>query len=178
MKRFKFRLTKVLDYRARICDEKRQELVRANFERDQAIEHLEKLRSELRELKYFDSGTESAIESAATSPHRMPGVASGPVLSVHQFVMVGNYAVRLEKEIEKQLEVVAEASEVAEKAREVYVEASKDVKALETLKEKRLQDYNEAVSKHEEQMLDEMTVQRFKRRDGALEKEDSIEVEE
>lgn len=170
MKRFKFRLAKVLDYRARICDEKRQELVRANFERDQAIDHLEKLRSELKGLCYLDSGTESAPG--------IPGMLSGPVVSVQQFVMVGNYAVRLEKEIEKQLEVVAEATEVAEKAREVYVEASKDVKALETLKEKRLQDFNEAVRKHDEQMLDELTVQRFKRRDGSPELEDSIDVEE
>jgi flagellar FliJ protein len=154
MKRFKFRLQKVLDYRARICEEKRQELGRKNFERDQAIEHLENLRNSLRGLRYVEGGTESAS---------MPGVASGPVVSVHQFIMVGNYATRLEKEIEQQMVVVEEASEAAEKARLIYVEASKDVKALDTLKEKKLSDYNEERLKSEEQFLDEMTVQRFKR---------------
>lgn len=157
MKRFKFRLQKVLDYRSRICEEKRQELGRKNFERDQAIEHLEHLRNSLRELRYVESGTESA------SPSVVPGVASGPVVSVHQFIMVGNYATRLEKEIEQQMVVVEEASEAAEHARLVYVEASKDVKALDTLKEKKLIDYNEERLKHDEQFLDEMTVQRFKR---------------
>lgn len=156
MKRFKFRLQKVLDYRSRICEEKRQELGRKNFERDQAIEHLNHLRSTLRELRYVESGTERA------SPV-VPGVATGPVVSVHQFIMVGNYATRLEKEIEQQMVVVEEASEAAEKARQVYVEATKDVKALDTLKEKKLSDYNEERLKHDEQFLDEMTVQRFKR---------------
>lgn len=156
MKRFKFRLQKVLDYRSRICEEKRQELGRKNFERDQAIEHLENLRSSLRELRYVEGGTESA-------PASIPGVASGPVVSVHQFIMVGNYATRLEKEIERQMVVVEEASEAAEQARQRYVEASKDVKALDTLKEKKLSDYNEERLKHDEQSLDEMTVQRFKR---------------
>jgi flagellar biosynthesis chaperone FliJ len=153
MKKFKFRLEKVLGYRARICDEKRQELVRRNFERDQALRQLEELRRQFRELQYPGSGTDPAL-----------GIPNAePLVSSQVFIMVGSYAGRLESEIEQQLVRVEEAMEAASRARDVYIEASKDVKALETLKEKRQADYNDMKLKDDERTLDELTVQRFKR---------------
>jgi flagellar protein FliJ len=152
MKRFKFRLQKVLDYRSRICDEKRQELGRRNFEREQETEKLAKLRSDLSGLQYVERGTESAS-----------GKSVAPIVTMQQLLMVSNYAARIEAEIEHQIVVVEEAIEAAEKARAAYVEASKDVKALEAVREKKLTDYTEQMLKEEERSMDELTVQRFKR---------------
>jgi flagellar export protein FliJ len=84
-------------------------------------------------------------------------------MSVNDVILVGDYGARLKAEIEKQEEVVREATEAVDKAREVYIEASKEVKALDSLRQKRRADYDEAKLKDDEKNLDELTVQRFKR---------------
>ena len=158
MKQFRFRLQRVLEYRDRICDECRQELGRLTFERDQAAQRLADLRSEASSLTLMGGGTVPANPSGAGS-----AVTSFPVMSVNDIILVGDYGVRLKDEIAKQEEVVREATGAVDKAREVYIEASKEVKALDSLRQKRKADYDEAKLKDDEKNLDELTVQRFRR---------------
>lgn len=153
MKKFKFALQKVLDFRDRICDEKRQELGRANSFLANARQHLATLRASAAGLSLESGGTDPANSSL-----------SAPIMSVNDLMLVGDYARRLKAEIEKQLIVVANAEETAEKAREEYVNASKDSKALQSLKDKRKIDYDELTAKEEEKNMDELTVQRFSRK--------------
>jgi flagellar FliJ protein len=141
MKRFRFRLQRVLEVRERIRDEKRQELVQKNFERDQAIQRLEDLRA------------------AALGV----GVEPGGTYPASHMLMLADYAFRLKAEIGGQITRVEEAMKAAEEARERYVEASKDTKALEMLKQKRTDEYKEMVLKEDGNNLDELAVQRGKR---------------
>jgi flagellar FliJ protein len=138
MKRFNFRLQRVLDIRERFRDEMRQELVQKNFERDQEQRTLEDLDHEFLRSKVADGGTYSAGE----------------------LVLVGAYSLRLKEAIEEQRLRVAAAEKAAEEARERYIEASKEAQALEKLKEKRHQEYVEETLKEEGNQLDEFAVLR------------------
>lgn len=143
MKRFQFRLERVLKVRERIRDDARQELVQRNLERDREVSVLEGLEAEYRRITVKEGGTYSAGE----------------------LVLLGTYCEKIKKDIDHQREVVAAAIALAEQARELYLEASRNAKALEILKEKRLQEHNELALKEDGQELDELAIQRFGRSD-------------
>jgi flagellar FliJ protein len=142
MKRFNFRLQRVLEIRERFRDERRQELVQRNFERDHERRVLEDLDQEFLRSKVREGGTYSASE----------------------VVLMGDYSRRLACEIEQQHVRVAAADQAAEEARERYIEASREAQALEKLKEKRRNEYQEQILKEEGNQLDELAVQRAGRR--------------
>ncbi len=142
MKRFNFRLQRVLEIRERFRDELRQELVQRNFELDRERGVLEDLDQEFLRSKVKEGGTYSAGE----------------------LVLVGDYSTRLHEQIEQQRVRVAEAQRAAEEARERYIEASKEAQALEKLREKRRQEYVEQTRKDEGAQLDEFAVQRAGRK--------------
>lgn len=141
MRRFRFRLQRILDVRIQIRDQARQELVRYNAERDHQSSILAYLENEYAQLRVEEGGTYSASE----------------------LMIRGAYAERLTIEIERQRVVVAKAIEEAERALDRYIEASRDAKALETLREKKLQEYQEQSLKEEGAMLDELAIQRANR---------------
>lgn len=142
MKRFNFRLQRVLEIRERFRDEMRQELVQRNFERDRERNILADLDQEFLRSKVKEGGTYSAGE----------------------MVLVGDYSARLQEQIEQQRARVLAAQEAAERARERYIEASKESQALEKLKEKRQQEYVEQTLKEEGAQLDEFAVMRAGRK--------------
>lgn len=139
MKRFKFRLQRVLDVRAQIRDEARQELVRRNNERDHELSVLRHLEQEYLNNALVDGGTYSASDLLAK----------------------GVYSERLEIAIEHQQVVVQQAIAKAEEALDVYIEASKEAKAIEMLREKKLEEFKEEVLKEEAAVLDEIALQKF-----------------
>lgn len=141
MKRFRFRLQRVFDLRVQIRDEARQELVRRNQERDYQISVLSHLEEEYRRTAIREGGTYSAGD----------------------LVLLGAYCARLQKQIEYQQEVVAKARKEAELAQERYVEASREAKALEMLREKKLREHTEQMLREEGAMLDEIAIQRASR---------------
>lgn len=141
MKRFRFRLQRVLDVRVQIRDEARQELVRCNAERDHQIYVLAQLQDEFMQLGLVEGGTYSASD----------------------LTRLGAYAERLTVAIDKQKVVVAEAIEAAEMAQERYIEASKEAKTMEMLKDKKLQEFNAEQLREEGALLDELAVQRATR---------------
>ena len=141
MKRFRFRLQKVLEYRERVRDEKKEVLQRRNYERDAAIEKLNALRQE-----QLNAAITNNMETAS------------------QLMLLAEYRIRLSHEIELQIKKVEEATAIAEEARLDYVESERDAKALDTLKTKRQSEYDEAAQKQELEMMDELTVQRAARK--------------
>lgn len=134
MKRFKFRLQRILDVRIQIRDEARQELVRRNTERDHQIYVLAQLQDEFMQLGLTEGGTYSATDLSR----------------------LGAYAERLTVAIDQQKLVVAEAIKAAELAHESYISASREAKVIELLKDKKLQEYRAEQLREEGAFLDEL----------------------
>lgn len=138
MKKFRFRLEKVLQYREMLKDEKRRELLKRNQELREARQRLEDL------------------EKAALSNT----LGQGQIMTVEQVYLAGLFAERVKEDIIKQRLAIIKAEEEVEKAMGEYVEASKDARSLEMLKERKLQEYMDYMHKEDEKFLDELAVQR------------------
>ena len=128
----------MLDIREQFRDELRQELVRKNHERDDELQVLARLEQESLQIKIEEGGTYSASE----------------------LVMFGAYSVRLKQLMEQQQQRVAAAIKQVEEAKERYIEASKEAKALEMLRQKRREEYTEQQLKEDGRQLDELAIQR------------------
>ena len=139
MKRFTFRLQKVLNYREQIRDEKRQELVLRNAE----LAHEE---SVLRGLEAERERSQLALD----------GIVRASEISIR-----GAYSLRLKGLIEAAVERVAAAHARVAEARERYLEADRDARAMEMLRDKRRTEYDQEVSREETAQLDEVATQRF-----------------
>lgn len=129
----------MLDIREQFRDELRQELVRKNHERDDELQVLARLEQESLQIKIEEGGTYSASE----------------------LVMFGAYSVRLKQLMEQQQQRVAAAIKQVEEAKERYIEASKEAKALEMLRQKRREEYTEQQLKEDGRQLDELAIQRI-----------------
>jgi len=129
----------VLDIREQFRDELRQELVRKNHERDDELQVLARLEQESLQIKIEEGGTYSASE----------------------LVMFGAYSVRLKQLMEQQQQRVAAAIKQVEEVKERYIEASKEAKALEMLRQKRREEYTEQQLKEDGRQLDELAIQRI-----------------
>jgi flagellar FliJ protein len=138
MKRFRFRLQRVMQLREQIRDEARQELGRKNAARDHEISVLTYLEQEFERIGLVEGGTYSA----------------------NDLVAVGDYGERLTNAIDKQKVVVAEAIKAAEVALERYIEASKNARAMEMLRDRKLEEFKQQVLREEGTMLDELAIQR------------------
>lgn len=138
MKKFKFRLQKVFEHRVRVKEELGRILRLRMNEHAEAVQKLQNLREAQQGLGFTTEGP----------------------CDVGTLTLLSAYGFRLKAEIEKQIEVIAEAEQRVAAARADYVKASTDARALELLREKRLVEYNEAILKHECDQIDEMTTQR------------------
>ena len=138
MKRFKFRLQRILDIREQIRDEARQELGRRNavLAHEQSV--LRGLEAELLRLNAGENG----------------------IVTASELLLTGAYAQRIQKVIEQQALKVEEARKAVVEAQERYIQANKDAEALEMLKEKRKAEYDHEVLKEEINQLDEVATQR------------------
>lgn len=137
MKKFRYRLERVKQYRERLRDEKKGALLRAN-------QALRAAQDKLAALKQ------------AQSENLVP---EGPVEAAKMF-LVGMYAARLKQEIEWQLVNIKECELAVEKALAEYIEASKDARALELHKQKKEREYQEFVDKEIDKANDEMSLLR------------------
>lgn len=138
MKKFIFRLEKVLHFRVLIKDEKKRELGKWLSLLYEAAQRLENLQ-------------------AAQLANVM---ASERVLHVEEVVMHGLYAERLKAEIEAQKQRIAELEIEVERARNEYIEASKEVEVLEKLKARKKEEYIHDMDLIEGKELDEFGIQR------------------
>jgi flagellar FliJ protein len=138
MKRFRFRLQRVLDIREQICDELRQELALRNQE----------LQQQLNVLAYLDSEFERSR------------ITENGMLTAREVEMTGAYCARVQQQIVEQRVRVEHAKAAVAEAQERYIQANKDAKAIDMLKDKKRAQYHEEVLKEEMNQLDEFAVQR------------------
>jgi len=139
MKRFTFRLEKVLQLRKFKENECKLAL-------GQAISVLNKIEND---MKITAVKRHEAVQQRFNSPQDM---ASWDV-----------YILRLEQEAERLAQRAAQAELVVEEKRALYIEAQKDLKAIEKLKEKRQKEYRKEMMNYQMAEVDDMTAARYGR---------------
>ena len=87
-------------------------------------------------------------------------VTQDGIVTASELVLTGAYALRVQQLIEGQLVKVEEARLAVFEARERYIQANKDAKALEMLKDKKREEYQQELLKEEINQLDEVASQR------------------
>lgn len=138
MKRFKFRLQRVLEHKEVVRGEARREVMLKNRELSEAQQRLLDLRQA--------QASNGLIEEGEVS-----------TASIFLSALFGQ---RLKREIGSQVEAITKAEEAVEVARNAYVEAAKEAQSLLTLKQRRLDEYKEYAQKEDLKFLDELTVQK------------------
>jgi flagellar FliJ protein len=141
LKRFRFSLEKVLELREYRERETRLELGRAVSDL-QAVE---------------DQIEETAAARCAASAARF---SSGNILEIINYE---NYINRLDQQKEKFLRDAAAAELAVEEKREIYLEASRDRKIVDRLKEKREKEYRKKMLAEETKEMDDISGGRLAR---------------
>lgn len=133
MKKFKFRLERVLQYRRVIKNDSLRVLMECRRE-------VERLREQI-----------GSLERELLAQHPTEGAH----VSASALVMVAHYVVRIRTEIAKTFQELELAEERYQKALATYIEAAKDEKSLVTLKDKKQVEYRELTDKSLQAALDE-----------------------
>jgi flagellar FliJ protein len=140
MKKFKFRLQRVLEYRHQLTKEKERELALRN--------------AQLRDA-------EDGVEMILNEQNRDPGIEEG-IVSMAELSLLGEYHEALQSALIKQRLLVIEAKNAVEQARDAYREKAVEEETLETLKEQKLEEYRLERHKDERKELDSLVVQRHR----------------
>lgn len=148
MKRFQFRLDRVLQYRKLVKDERTRELIQR---RNKLYEDSERLRD---------------LETAAL----LNRIEEGARITAEQVQIVGMYAARLKEQIGTQQQQVEQSQEAVADAHRAYVEAAKEEASLSTLRKRKQAEYQEYLEKEESKSMDEFSVQR----QGYLRKKETL----
>lgn len=134
MKKFSFKLEKVLELREFEEDQ-------AKIELGKAIAETERIKEELRLIaEKRVQNTKSRFSSS----------------DVMEQLAIENYITRLDSEKERLLEELAQAELVVEQKRSVFAEALKNRKVISKLKEKRTAEYKKDFYKTEENEIDDV----------------------
>ena len=145
MKRFKFNLEKVLELRQYREEEAKNELGRAisiltaieNDIKQNALVHSQAVRQRFTGLTDADTG-------------------GGPAIAAASMLAWDAYILRLEQEAERLMEEAAKAEMVVEEKRNLYLEASRELKVMEKLKDKQEKEYRKEYFAAETRELDDM----------------------
>lgn len=138
MKKFVFKLERILKYRQLIKDEKKKELILKNQILKKEEDRLNTL-SRLMEENKIGEG----------------------YININFLLLSGQYSVYLAEEIKNQKEVIKKSINDVEVAKNEYLLASKDSRALELLREKQETEYEKNLLKEEEKESDDTVIQRF-----------------
>jgi flagellar FliJ protein len=136
MKAFSFGLQKILNLRKHYEDEAKIELGRA-------VGVLAELESRLRQV---------AVERARAAAAQFSPQNSAALIQQYMY-----YLLRLDNTKEQLLQEAALAEIKVEEARELYIEASRERKILDRLKEKRQQEYRKTAFNEETKILDDIS---------------------
>jgi flagellar FliJ protein len=139
MKRYKFNLEKILQLRKFKEEECKLAL-------GQAISALNMIENEIKQ-------TALKRHNATTQRYGNPG----------EMLLWENYILRLDLEAQKLTEKAAQAEIVVEEKRALYLEAQKDLKAMEKLKEKQQKEYRKEILNAEMNQVDDITAGRLNR---------------
>lgn len=134
MKKFEFPLEKVLSVRKYKNDE-------AEIELGKAVSQLELLEGELNNLAVLYSEI----------PQKYSNLSD-----IRDLSQLENYTFFLNSKKESLLEQIAGAKLIVEEKRRLYVEAHKELKVMENLKERALTEYKKNVIKEQDNVLDDI----------------------
>jgi len=134
---YKYKMDKVLDYRSTVEKHKVEDYARINQKLDQEKEHLVNLEEEFNQKK----------KEITTD--------------VNSMKMSFLYKEKLKTELTHQKKKVDEIIHKANDAREVLIEARKDRKIMEILKEKDKEKFHHEMLTREQKELDDFTIMRF-----------------
>ena len=137
MKKFKFRLERVLHYRVLVKEEKRKVLLQKNYELRTAQDRLESL-----------LGAERA------------NVLAGGIMSVAQVQLAGAYSGWLEQSVTNQRLAIIGVEQQVEVAMADYIEASKEARSLELLRDRKQIEHQVMVEQEDAKFLDELSTQK------------------
>ena len=140
MKRFNFNLEKVLELRQYREQEAKNELGRA-------ISILNAIENNIKQ---------NALVHSRAVQERFTGINSAENNGILSMLAWDNYILRLEQEAQRLMEEAAQAELVVEEKRAQYLEASRELKVMEKLKEKREKEYRKEVFAAETRELDDM----------------------
>lgn len=138
MKKFKFRLQRVLDFR--------------EMEKEELLRDLAKKNLRVKEL-------EAHLNFLEEAERRNPFVEGEPV-DVHFVHLLGDFSAGVQEAIIQTRAAIEEAKEAAAEALRIYSEKLKEVKTLHALRERKQAEYNELVQKEETKFLDELAVRK------------------
>ena len=134
MKKFEFPLDKVLSVRKYKNDE-------AEIELGKAVSRLEVLEGELNNIAVLYS--EIPLKYSALS-------------DINDLSQLENYTLFLNTKKEDLLKQITAAKLVVEEKRKLYIEAHKELKVLENLKEKAINEYKKNVTREQDNVLDDI----------------------
>jgi len=137
MKRFKFGLEKVMQLRKFREEECKLAL-------GQAVSILNKIENEIKE---------TAVKRHNAVLRRFADIGETNAWE--------NYIIRLDQEARRLTEKAAQAEIVVEEKRALYLEAQKDLKTIEKLKEKRQKEYRKETLDYEMTEIDNLTAARY-----------------
>ena len=151
MKKFRFSLETVLDYKQEVLSALQTEhaaiLARVHAQED-LLEELENYYSEL---------------DAEFTERKLEGITILDAMQYEQYLRA------TERQIEEAVEILKQLQAEAEAKRLEVVEAKKDTSSIEKLREKKLDSYNKAVQKSEELIIEEfVTTTRVMAAQGAF----------
>jgi flagellar FliJ protein len=142
MPAFKFRLAPVLRYREWIEEEKKWQLYT------------------LAEARNLLAATIEQLRGLAAALAREMDQQAGRLLTVFDLRLQGAFLEQLERRIKEQQELLAAADQMIREKREEVIEADKQVKVLERLKERLRQRHRYEEGKAEQKLLDEVAQRR------------------
>ena len=137
MKKFRFSLETVLEYKQQVLDSLQAEHGAILAQVRQQEELIEELEAEYRHM------------SGEFNRRKLEGLSILDAIKYEQVLRA------MEREIEEARERLRELQKQAEKKREQVVEAKKETSSIEKLREKKLENYNKTVQKGEEALIDE-----------------------
>jgi len=140
VKRFSFNLEKVLELRQYREQEAKNELGRA-------ISILNAIENNIKQ---------NALVHNRAVQERFTGINAADNTGALSMLAWDNYILRLEQEAQRLMEEAAQAELVVEEKRAQYLEASRELKVMEKLKEKREKEYRKEVLSAETRELDDM----------------------
>jgi len=140
VKRFNFNLEKVLELRQYREQEAKNELGRA-------ISILNTIENNIKQ---------NALVHSSAVQERFTGLNSAENSGILSMLAWDNYILRLEQEAQRLMEEAAQAELVVEERRSQYLEASRELKVMEKLREKREKEYRKEVFAAETRELDDM----------------------
>lgn len=149
MKKFRYRLQKVLQVREKLKSEAQRELLARNAE----------------------LSAETTQKEALLQAYLANRIQEGAVITHGELITSSGYAARLQDEMAHADLRIQKATEAVAEATAKFIEASKNEKVLSTHKEKKVAEYREEVFKEDERFLDELATQRAARKRHAKEKE-------